>query len=871
SPLGMTGKPFEGTFDGGYHKVTFNSGVEMLGENTGMFGTLARTAKVYNLHVDFNTNNINANAINAGALAGYCDIGSNNNDGYIRDIIITNDMLPSAPIAGNYNGVFGSTGNTFDNNTNNSNVWFVSNNQALKATNKTENVVINTIYSKATVYSKSAVAPDNSGTIEAFFANKIINLTAAPDGASKFYGYVDVKNSKTLQSNNVYKVNSPVTYGNFMAVFADTNIDTLAKFNSFREAINDFVVLANGSNKFWDANIPGVVYKLTFALTLDNNYVAIGTNARPFNATFDATGSVISITANSKLIGENAGLFGVVGKKGILQNIIINCASKTGEESITKNSGAVVAVNNGTLKNIAVNYTNTTKNFGTNNKIFGVNNGLIENIWLIEKNYSTINADNANLLGVKQLRFIDNDSYTIGWNASNMVVTTATAKYFIFDNDLNTILPQHGTTAVLDNNSKAVNYVASISNNIANAENWKVLKTFYADVTEKLWAVNGLNFFITNDIDFGNINAEQYIIATQEKPFQNTLNGLDHTITIGDITGLEVTALISKIGVNGKVCNLVVKTNGTFNATRTLKDKTVFAGFVGESDGVYENVVGIAGENTKFVATFNGITEKLTKSDGFGVITGTYSRNATRSSNVWIVNSTRNIINTTISAVMSGFNQMVYVGNPTSNTVTLAKGKITFTTPGSFYLEGSDVPVASGTYITTATDTNTSYNANNIKLNIENADDLNQIAYDVNAGFANVEYTVVNALNIDMTKHISIGNATNKFKGKINGGDHRIQLNGIANTAANVPTKDNGVYKSSNYAKALFGYIDSTASFDKINIEITGLFVFEKEDVTGVFAKENAARFTGLSVNMNANSAIYGSHVAVFVGINHGS
>ncbi len=102
------------------------------------------------------------------------------------------------------------------------------------------------------------------------------------------------------------------------------------------------------------------VYTLTSDITTSGTWTPIGTNATPFNGTFDGNGHSVSLNITSG--GTNTGLFDTVGSSGTVKNL-----SLSGTINTTQANGCVgsVAGNNyGTITNCtsSVSVTTTSSN-----------------------------------------------------------------------------------------------------------------------------------------------------------------------------------------------------------------------------------------------------------------------------------------------------------------------------------------------------------------------------------------------------------------------------------------------------------------------------------------------------------------------------
>ena len=95
------------------------------------------------------------------------------------------------------------------------------------------------------------------------------------------------------------------------------------------------------------------IYVLSNDITLSREWTPLGSTATPFTGRLNGNGySIInlSVTATSN---QGTGLFGVVGKEGFIENLVIKDASCSGGTSYGS-VGITVGINRGTLSNITV-------------------------------------------------------------------------------------------------------------------------------------------------------------------------------------------------------------------------------------------------------------------------------------------------------------------------------------------------------------------------------------------------------------------------------------------------------------------------------------------------------------------------------------
>ncbi|MEG1646667.1 MAG: hypothetical protein RR374_04820 [Clostridia bacterium] len=150
----------------------------------------------------------------------------------------------------------------------------------------------------------------------------------------------------------------------YLVTFAQNVIEDLADLMALATSINS-------GTKYEDLQI-----KLKNDITIDvNTYIAIGTNANPFNFTFDGDNKTITFL-NVILNNAAGGVFGVVGVNGIIYNLNVKVNNSTISGT---NVGAIAGVNNGSIicKNADINYeTNAySVTISANSKLVGAEVG----------------------------------------------------------------------------------------------------------------------------------------------------------------------------------------------------------------------------------------------------------------------------------------------------------------------------------------------------------------------------------------------------------------------------------------------------------------------------------------------------------------
>ncbi len=120
-------------------------------------------------------------------------------------------------------------------------------------------------------------------------------------------------------------------------------------------------------------------YVLGADITLTKAWTPLGTTATPFTGHFNGNGHSIiglDITATS---GQGTGMFGVVGKDAVIEDLVIENAVCNGgnNNNNNKNVAIVAGVNNGTVRNVEVYGVVTAQDSDNVGGIVGQNNGSV--------------------------------------------------------------------------------------------------------------------------------------------------------------------------------------------------------------------------------------------------------------------------------------------------------------------------------------------------------------------------------------------------------------------------------------------------------------------------------------------------------------
>ena len=217
-----------------------------------------------------------------------------------------------------------------------------------------------------------------------YFNDYTVRVEAFPKEGYKFVRW------QTSDGTNVSSSTDPLTFvsipdngGSVVAIFeADSNYPGSENNPFVISSENDLRNMANNVNSGVNTNS---YYVLNNDITVSGSYVAIGTDANPFNGNFNGQYHTISnITIDNTTQGQ--GLFGYVGENGNIKNVgVINITINGG-----KNVGGIVGNNNGTISNCysggTLNGASTVGGIAGNNKA-----GTVKNCFSV----ATINSSSA--------------------------------------------------------------------------------------------------------------------------------------------------------------------------------------------------------------------------------------------------------------------------------------------------------------------------------------------------------------------------------------------------------------------------------------------------------------------------------------------
>lgn len=161
---------------------------------------------------------------------------------------------------------------------------------------------------------------------------------------------------------------------------------------------NDFSNIVAGGGIYSVADLVNInnnlnatyVLKADLDLSLIPDWTSIGTKDNPFNGKLvsdinPATNTPFSISGLTMKDTENAGLFGYLGDKAKIANIVLNNVSFTGQ---IYNAGAIAYQNSGSIENCTV--TNLSYNLATTPSVVTNNANITYVAGLVAENYGAI-------------------------------------------------------------------------------------------------------------------------------------------------------------------------------------------------------------------------------------------------------------------------------------------------------------------------------------------------------------------------------------------------------------------------------------------------------------------------------------------------
>ena len=223
----------------------------------------------------------------------------------------------------------------------------------------------------------------------------LLFLSVAIQSFAAWTGGKTQPGTTTIDGKSYYSIKTP----NHLAWFA---AKVNGGSNSINAVLSDNIVMGSDNTK-----------------TCGTNWTPIGTDSKPFNGIFDGNGKIIY---GLKASGMYSGLFGHIGKNGIVKNFLLN----VGNVSSNYYAGAVVSRNYGAIYNVGNNSVKVTSsgdyqdNYLYAGGIAGENKGEIRYCYNKASVNAKANISSNNSLGVNGYAGgIAADNEGLIWNSRN--------------------------------------------------------------------------------------------------------------------------------------------------------------------------------------------------------------------------------------------------------------------------------------------------------------------------------------------------------------------------------------------------------------------------------------------------------------------
>lgn len=394
---------FIGSFDGNGHTLTFAEGVEASGGYVGLFGLLADSARVRNLHIVYHGSFGGDNTQYAGVLSGV-DRGAK-----LENIIVEYGKnatlranLETARVAVNKALVYDVDGAVVNYAEVNKakNVWVLDYNSRYSVEqNRAEQAFYDT---------KDEVVPQgrfNGGVnVVTIVAAGELNISFVQEaGAISGVKLVNPSAEREVKDWYTLQNGEAVAYPEFVGV-STTYLPSAANqglvlYASFLQdeigSLEEFVALAEDANQGYD--LYGLTFRLSEDIVIDAAsygspyFVGVGMLGRPFNATFDGQGHTITLAADMTAVGVYAGIFGYIGEDGSLVNtklVVRGRLGKTDYADEAQNSRYVGAVGvcEGGLRSVIIDATEAalvTNSQTLGGVALGMDGNNNTNVWVL--------------------------------------------------------------------------------------------------------------------------------------------------------------------------------------------------------------------------------------------------------------------------------------------------------------------------------------------------------------------------------------------------------------------------------------------------------------------------------------------------------
>ncbi len=366
-PIGTEEHPFNGIFDGGYHKITLSEKSGISGtEYAGLFGYTAPDSRIsdFLFVVSQRVTIGSVNSYEVGALIGY-------SQGYVQNVFVNLSTSITSNSAARYRGAFigrhvlnGAEDNIIEN------CWISILNDAAPA-------VGNMVGDDA--YGLNYIGVLGSGRTDVkFYANyqndssaKVRVVYYVPQTNEEYFksfgGWFD-----DIRLGNAVSQNTVTNLGEFtfdkegmdisLTPYATDEVYNKRITLSFISLVitneEDFIRFANNINTYGDQGA-----KFSLEPEGDADYItvdfskcpSVGTAERPFTGEFNGNYNRIYVVG-SMIKREYAGVFGYVGEGGLIKNLFVDVTGenvKVGDNS-TLYSGIAAALLYGELRNVVV-------------------------------------------------------------------------------------------------------------------------------------------------------------------------------------------------------------------------------------------------------------------------------------------------------------------------------------------------------------------------------------------------------------------------------------------------------------------------------------------------------------------------------------
>lgn len=840
-PIGTETSPFNGTFNGNGHTITINESVLIASNYNGIFGVANATFSnliIKNYSSFIGATSATANGILVGALRG----------GSLSNIVIVQNASYENANAAEVGGIVGRYGASSAT----SNVWLITNDYRLSPTQDSGNSSYFNVFYML-----------NDTCANGILSNGKLDVTNFADGrmtvesiGNDFYGFVIDGKLTTETSYNLSNLGAASGRA-YYAIGFNTNISTEADLKNLSSRISDASRAA--------FNIAGATYKLTSNITVSGQFDPIGNSSAgstgtntAFNGVFDGCGYTITFDSTTIINSVNAAPFGYTSNTSVIKNLIIEqYASITGSAT----AGALVGNSYGTVQNVVVKYdakkltqngTDTVRLFGGN----GQTSKEVSNLWFVKENtassYSLTPRSGSNhLLVVGQ----NINAIGISIVGGQIIFTGSDYWYSSLTSEGENVANQYSP----DSNAKgAVQYASKYKLKIANANDFAAINNHLVDAKTNGYSLAGVTFFQTANIDVNTahkaIGSETVTIngVASLADFYSIYNGNGYSINVNNDITAEAAAsqsivyagVFGRVGASGRIQNLIANLNAKISATNANASGLAYAGFVAYNQGALNSIVVVVKEKAVIEASPNRNGQLPTEAAIAGFT------NKSTMTNVWMIQTTHNIVAANVISD-SGSNTMTMVGATDNVNVVIKGTAVEITITGSLYSDLNGGVAYTGTnynenILTSTNATSLNLQAVDVKTDISSEANLQQLAYDVTAGYNMNSFTFNLAANIILTAEAfkasigTYGSATAAFGGTLSGNSNYTITN------------ESGI--------ALFGNIASTATISDLNYTTAGNFVFVDYHLPlSLFANANAGTIQG--GNFNIGGTISGARL----------